>query len=242
MWLQGRSLSPAWERYHPTCAWTGRRVVLVAYTTSGLGRLSAEHRDFALSVGFALPSEGPRDSETSEAPTLPTCEDAPFRPEICGNRGLPLEVVWEHRSEPITDGFGLCSPTRWRPCDRGAHLGRGATNLSHALRRLALDFLSEHVPKPRELCMSLLTGKLEGSPFSAQHLGELRSKWAGLVSPGVDQAAFLERATFLPSRPGLHGGGARGSRLADPDRGDRLLRHGGTGWVRGRTSQGATGV
>ena len=144
---------PAWERYHATCAWTGRRVVLVAYTTSGLERLSAEHRDFALSVGFALPSGGPQDTETSEAPALQTCEDTPFRPEICGNRGLPLDIVWEHRSEPITDGFGLCSPTRWRPCDRGAHLGREATNLSRAMHRLALlDFLSEHVPKPRELC------------------------------------------------------------------------------------------
>ena len=189
---------PAWERYHATCAWTGRRVVLVAYTTSGLGRLSAEHRDFALSVGFLLPSEAPGNSETSEAPALQVRGDTPFRPEICGNRGLPLEVTWEHRSEPITDGFGLCSPTRWRPCDRGAHLGRGAKNLSHALHRLALDFLAEPVPKPKELCMSLLTGKLEGSPFSAKHLGELRSKWAGLVCPRADQATFLEKPQGQP--------------------------------------------
>ena len=189
---------PAWERYHATCAWTGRRVVLVAYTTSGLGRLSAEHRDFALSVGFLLPSEAQENSETSEAPTLQVRGDTPFRPEICGNRGLPLEVTWEHRSEPITDGLGLCSPTRWRPCDRGAHLGRGAKTLSHALHRLALDFLNEHVPKPKELCMSLLTGKLEGSPFSAKHLGELRSKWAGLVCPRVDQATFLEKPQGQP--------------------------------------------
>ena len=46
--------------------------------------------------------------------------------------------------------------------------------------------------------MSLLTGKLERSPFTAQRLDELRVKWAGIVGHGQDQAAFLERPLGQP--------------------------------------------
>ena len=41
----------------------------------------------------------------------------PLRPELCGNRGAPLLVEWEHKETPLTDGFGLCSPARWALCD-----------------------------------------------------------------------------------------------------------------------------
>ena len=79
----------------------------------------------------------------------------PFHPEWCGNRGLPVLVEW--------DGFGLCSPTRWRPGDRGGKLTPSARDLCHSLHQLGLDFVHEQVKNPRAMCQSLENGELEES-------------------------------------------------------------------------------
>ena len=79
---------------------------------------------------------GPSQTDSNAEATLSgnaSYED--FHPERCGNRGLPVEVEWERQRQPITDGFGLCSPTRWRPHDRGARLGEVAVKLSRVCVR-----------------------------------------------------------------------------------------------------------
>ena len=63
---------------------------------------------------FALSEEsGGQDEGEVERPE-------PFRPQECHNLGPPLSLEWDGKVEPITDGFGLCSPTRWQPESRGA--------------------------------------------------------------------------------------------------------------------------
>ena len=50
-----------------------------------------------------------------------------FRPELCGNFGSPLTLTWDGRDSLMTDGYSLCSPTRWQPASRGATLPQRAT-------------------------------------------------------------------------------------------------------------------
>ena len=105
-------------------------------------------------------------------------EHASFRPEICGNRGMPIKVVWEHKEEDITDGFGLCSPTRWYPCDRGHYAKCEQRTFALQMHALGLSFLKEHVADPKDLCLSILSGKLQCSPFSGDRIQSLRLSWA----------------------------------------------------------------
>ena len=51
--LPGPAVFAARNELHATLPWTGRRVVLVAYTTSHLQNLSPEAHRFAASLGFA---------------------------------------------------------------------------------------------------------------------------------------------------------------------------------------------
>ena len=186
--------------YHCTLPWEGRRLVLVAYVVAGLERLAAEHHALVEGIGFQLPTPSPTTGdETSEVHLKKTAKQpsVAFRPELCGNRGAPLLVEWEHRETPLTDGFGLCSPTRWAPCDRGHSLGRPAQAFAGRMHKAAVSFIRQHVLDPPRLCHSLLLGKLESSPFSPGQLEGFRNQWAeALGKPG--DSGLLERPSGQP--------------------------------------------
>ena len=52
---QGSVKFDAWRDFHSTRPWTGRRVVLVAYTTAKLDSLSTSDRICLKELGFLLP-------------------------------------------------------------------------------------------------------------------------------------------------------------------------------------------
>ena len=178
---KGPVIFNAYDSFHFTRAWKGNRLVLVAYTTDRLSMLDQQDSHRLRELGFRPPVEGSETSEAHQAARTSQQPVHPFRPELCGNRGLPLEVEWEGHTEPITDGFGLCSPTRWRPEDRGGSLSKGTRALCRALHQLGLDFLREQVPDPRTLCQSLEKGELESSPFEESAMHRLRQRWCMLV-------------------------------------------------------------
>ncbi|CAE7196495.1 unnamed protein product [Symbiodinium sp. CCMP2592] len=212
----------AWRSYHATRSWKGRRVVMVAYMTDKLGNVEASDLAHLKALGFELPLDlDASNGETSEALGTaegPSAEDTappvPFRPEACGNRGNPIRVEWEGQEADMTDGFGLCSPGRWRPMDRGHRLGPAATAHAQSMYRMLTSFIAEHVPDPRRFCLSLLSGKVESSPFAGEKLEALRKQWAGVLGaennpdvleiPGAQP--FLLRALSLSAE-----------RLEDPD-------------------------
>ncbi|CAE7253326.1 unnamed protein product [Symbiodinium sp. CCMP2592] len=212
----------AWRSYHATRAWKGRRVVMVAYMTDKLGNVEASDLVHLKALGFELPLDlDASNGETSEAlgtaegpSTQDTAPPVPFRPEACGNRGNPIRVEWEGQEADMTDGFGLCSPSRWRPMDRGHRLGPAATAHAQSMYRMLTSFIAEHVPDPRRFCLSLLSGKIESSPFAGEKLEALRKQWAKVLgaedSPDVleipDAQPFLLRALSLSAE-----------RLEDPD-------------------------
>ena len=105
-----------------------------------------------------------------------------FSMEACLNTGRPIQVEWDGKSREFTDGFGLCSPTRWPPRSRG-------TGRSSAMRQLCLSTyellqraVRDNIVDIRLEAMKLVTGKLQSSPFSAECLKKLRAKWAPLVA------------------------------------------------------------
>ena len=103
-----------------------RRVVLAAFCCQGFEDLcdceawslralgfkaSGEDRDVPCGSGDSSAledNEGTLDEEGSERVEK-------FRSEDCGNSGPPLSLEWDGQLEPVSDGFGLCSPTRWPP-------------------------------------------------------------------------------------------------------------------------------
>ncbi|CAE7263715.1 unnamed protein product [Symbiodinium sp. CCMP2592] len=212
----------AWRSYHATRSWKGRRVVMVAYMTDKLGNVEATDLAHLKSLGFKIPLDlDASNCETSEVldtaeglSTGDTAPPVPFRPEACGNRGNPIRVEWEGQEADMTDGFGLCSPARWRPMDRGHRLGPAATAHAQSIYRMLTNFISEHVPDPRRFCLSLLSGKVESSPFAGEKLEALRKQWAEVLgaenNPDVleipDAQPFLLRALSLSAE-----------RLEDPD-------------------------
>ena len=139
----------------------------------------------------------PQDGTAEDAEAEDGSSDIPFRPELCGNRGSPLQVESEHTEAPITDGFGLCSPTRWSPQDRGHSLGDKAKVLSKRLYQMGMNCLTQNVKCPEEMCKSILGGKLKESPFAGRCLEDLRKSWA-LHMGCADFEAFLSRPTGQP--------------------------------------------
>ena len=154
---KGKLKGMAQSCFRCTLPWEGRRLVLVAYVVAGLERLSSEHKSVVSGLGFKLPVLAGAGDETSEVhlkvPDKPT--SVPFRPELCGNRGAPLLVEWERKETPLTDGFGLCSPTRW-PCDRGHSLSIRARAFANRMHSMALTFVRQRVADPERLCHALL--------------------------------------------------------------------------------------
>ncbi|CAE7351564.1 unnamed protein product [Symbiodinium sp. CCMP2592] len=202
----------AWRSYHATRPWKGRRVVMVAYMTDKLGNVEAADLAHLKALGFKLPLDSDASNgETSEVldkaeglSTGDTAPPVPFRPEACGNRGNPIRVEWEGQEADMTDG----------PMDRGHRLGPAATAHAQSMYRMLTNFISEHVPDPRRFCLSLLSGKVESSPFAGEKLEALRKQWAEVLgaenNPDVleipDAQPFLLRALSLSAE-----------RLEDPD-------------------------
>ena len=132
---------------------------------------------------FFIGEEAPGDQEpaqTLEAEDLGGGEaerPEPFKHCECHNLGPPLSLEWDGKVEPITDGFGLCSPTRWPPESRGALLPQQASRFAKAMHEVLRNFVSKVIPDVRRMAMELALGRLKESPFTPELLGGLRDEW-----------------------------------------------------------------
>ena len=84
-----------------------------------------------------------------------------------------INVEWDGKERDFIDGFGLCSPTRWHPWNRGRNRPGHAVSLAvktfTILEKAVLDSLDD----PRGSAFRLVTGKLTASPFSADSVGHV---------------------------------------------------------------------
>ena len=191
--LASLSLGPTLDPKPPSVCLSSTSRVETASEPSNEFEKDKTHFGIPILQTGPVPQDGTaEDAEAEEGPS-----DIPFRPELCGNRGPPLQVEWEHTEAPITDGFGLCSPTRWAPQDRDHSLGEQAKVLSKRLYQMGMNCLTQNVKCPEEMCKGILGGKLKESPFAGKCLEDLRKSWALRVGC-ADFEAFLSRPTGQP--------------------------------------------
>ena len=114
-----------------------------------------------------------------------------FDMQACLNRGTPMVAEWDNKSHEFIDGFGLCSPTRWRPLARGERRTQVMRDLATKTFELLEAFVVKHIRNPRQDAFKLVTGKLESSPFPQSDLQDLRVAWAQLL-PDPKDALVVE--------------------------------------------------
>eukprot|EP00435_Cladocopium_sp_Y103_P016814 s740_g4.t1 len=109
-----------------------------------------------------------------------------FSVEKCGNYGKPIKVEWDGKFHDFIDGFGLCSPARWKPRDRGHKRSKEMTGLAVATFECLVEGVHEAVHDIRKEAFKLVTGKLQKSPFSEDMLSRVRTKLASLLRDPAD--------------------------------------------------------
>ena len=214
--------------------WKGKRLVIIAFSVSD--HLQAQSEDLAIlrRQGFVLPGEEASDlqhdaqggEEASDIQRLTRSEESgaqdeggverpePFRPHECHNLGPPLSLEWDGKVEPITDGFGLCSPTRWQP---EALLPQQALGFATAMHEVLRTFVGRVIPDARRTAMELALGRLKESPFTPELLGHLRDDWFGCIEKA--QGCRCPDLRVVPSGQPffLHALSATARLLQDPD-------------------------
>ena len=176
------------DRYHCTEPWEGQRLVMVAFTVPECEKLDKDDAAFVVDLGFPIKGKA---ADVDHA--------IPFRPELCGNYGIPVKVSWAGSEGPLTDGFGLCSPSRWTPSARGARLGETARRFASAMHTLVKSFVLRVTPDPERTAMELVLGRYTSSPFSEKDMAQLRKQWVSLLgdSQGFDLLEVPERQPFF---------------------------------------------
>ncbi|CAE7357217.1 unnamed protein product [Symbiodinium sp. CCMP2592] len=214
----------AYRDLHLTMPWKGKRLVIIAFSVSEHTQACDEDLAFLRGHGFVLPGEEHSadleavqsdDSEVLEGGEVERPE--PFKHQECHNIGLPLNLEWDGKTQPITDGFGLCSPTRWPPEARGGLLPKQALEFATAMHQVLRDFVADVVPDIRRTAMELALGRLKESPFTPEMLRVLRKEWFSCI-----EAASGGKCTDLDVVPSgqpffLHAVSATARLLQDPD-------------------------
>lgn len=99
----------------------------------------------------------------------------------CGNGDHPIRVEWDGKERDFVDGFGLCSPTRWHPWNRGSNRPGHSLSLAvktfNILEKAVVDSLKD----PRAMAFKLVTGKLTESPFAPAVLEQCRGSLVHLL-------------------------------------------------------------
>ena len=101
-------------------------------------------------------------------------------------RSDPITVEWDGESRHFIDGFGMCSPNRWRPELRGARLPQQAVSLLEGFHSDLRTFVEQKLgSNVRRAAFELEVGQIKASPFSDESLEALRVKMASrLPMPG----------------------------------------------------------
>ena len=94
------------------------------------------------------------------------CEEVEeFDMSACGNTGAPISVEWDRVHRGVIDGFGLCSPCRWKPSKRGGKRTADMLKLAEDTFQILAEAVQGEIQDIRLEAFKLVTGKLEGSPF-----------------------------------------------------------------------------
>ena len=160
---------------------------------------------------------GAREVEDSGDQEIQDDLQSKFDPNKCGNLGQPLVLEWQGQHSPIADGFGLCSPTRWLPANRGVTLDPAARGFAEAMHEVLNQFVKDTIRDPQQTVCLLALGRFKQSPFTKEDLDRLRQSWFGCI-----EAAMGAKQQALDSVPEsqpfyLHALALTARLLQDPD-------------------------
>ena len=78
------------------------------------------------------------------------------------NIGMPMLVEWSGKRRELIDGFGLCSPHRWKPEQRGAFVAKGAEHFCSMVYELVKAFVLTQLGDVRREAIKLGLGHIKG--------------------------------------------------------------------------------
>eukprot|EP00435_Cladocopium_sp_Y103_P054310 s357_g17.t1 len=136
------------------------------------------------------------DNSTAETMTVEESEQQ-FDMAACLNAGRPIRVEWDNVQRDFVDGFGLCSPCRWKPSQRGTRRTQDMLELGNRTFQLLADCVMETIVDVRREAFKLVTGKLTESPFSPECLAKVRAKWFTLLQDPLDAAILDDGQPFF---------------------------------------------
>ena len=152
-----------------------------ADTTTGTSHVSGDSSGFASTTGISQVS--------GESPG--------FDMRACLNAGAPIQVEWDGATRGFIDGFGLCSPTRWKPRQRGVHRTPAMVQLAADTFDILAECVDECIADVRKESFRLVTGKIQQSHFGEEALRKLREKWANLLRDPAEAKVADSGQPFL---------------------------------------------
>ena len=144
----------------------------------------------AMTAGADLPEQPDTDCQAD-------CSEDVFDIHSCCNSGMPIQVEWDQVNRSFIDGFGLCSPTRWRPAQRGERRTPEMLALANDTFNILSNCVDACISDVRKESFRLVTGKIEKSPFDGEALAALRSKFAALLPDPSDALVIDDGQPFM---------------------------------------------
>ena len=195
-WSEGRiTFDP--HLWHATDGWSGTRLVLAAYSIAHSELLSLEDRRRLDSLGFSVPGSRKRGAEHLDSlEGQPEVEDLPHDKISSGCDGPPMVGDFAGSVDEFVDGFGRCSPGRWRPSNRGRRLSAKALDFAGALRERVKKFVVDSIPDLARATFRLATGRWEGPLFPPEGLACLREDWFRMLPDPVRARDLIPHQPF----------------------------------------------
>ena len=114
-----------------------------------------------------------------------------------GHLGQPLVCRHDTGKRVFVDGFGLCSPGRWPPGQRGQLNSWEESLHAERMQRILRNFVLAELPDIRKSAFLLAAGRLESSPFTQSALDRLRGELAGTLPDPALALRVPDRQPFL---------------------------------------------
>ena len=99
--------------------------------------------------------------------------------------GQPMRCRHDWGGKEFVDGFGLCSPGRWPPSQRGSHCSWEELQHAEALR-VQRNFVIQELGDVRTASFRLAAGQIGKSPFRPEAMARLRQEMSSFMEdPGL---------------------------------------------------------
>ncbi|CAE7206607.1 unnamed protein product [Symbiodinium sp. CCMP2592] len=132
----------------------------------------------------------------SEVATVPEQDDIPFSELKSGCEGPPMVGDFAGSSDEFVDGFGRCSPGRWKPCNRGTAMSAEALDFAQRLKERVRMFVVECVPDLAKSTFRLATGHWNGPLFDQGRLEKLREDWFNMLPDPIRAREMIPHQPF----------------------------------------------